>query len=104
MIAVGKWTRAISALAILALAGCAGSGGGSPAANRQAACEGMCNHNYDSCSDSLGARSGGGAFGVGIGAACERENRSCLEQCRMIAAEPDPVTGDTSTSGERKAP
>ncbi len=77
---------------LVMLAGCAAPVGSSGAGSSGAACERMCDRDYDACSDSFGARSGAGngggaGFGIGIGASCDRENRSCLERCRAVAAE-----------------
>ena len=105
----GDAPRALGMALALVLAGCAGptggSGDGSPAAARLAACERMCNHDYESCADSLGAnRDGGAVFGTGIGAACDRENRSCLDRCRAITAEPEPADQGGNAGRERGAP
>ena len=97
------------------LAGCAGSGDGSPMSAKRMTCDRMCDHDYDSCTDSFGARAGesrGGAFGVGIGATCDREVRSCQDHCRMLAIESNSdsdskagsETGETHPEQEQKAP
>jgi len=98
--------RGLVGVILLALAGCAGpfgdEGDTSPAAAKRAACERSCNRGYDTCADSSGAERRGGSF-FGMGAACDRQVRSCLDRCKALTAGPKPEAKDKD-NGNGKGP
>ena len=85
------WARGLIAVALSGLAGCAGPGAGdpSPAAAKRAACERSCNRGYDTCSDSAGAERRGSSF-FGMGAACDRQVKSCFDRCKALGGDAKP--------------
>ncbi len=87
-----------AALAILALAACAG-----PAGSRQMSCPQSCNRDYDVCSDSAGAGRGGGSF-FGVGAACQRQLTACLKSCEVSAAQAKPAAKEPGKANPGEGP
>ena len=88
-----------AALAILALAACAG-----PAGSRQMSCPQSCNRDYDVCSDSAGAGRGGGGSFFGAGAACQRQLTACLKSCEVSTAQAKPAAKDPGKAKAGDAP